>query len=148
MKIGEASAQSGISERMIRHYEKIGLMPKAARRDSGYRDYDDRDVHALRFIGRARDLGFSVEEIRRLLELWHDRSRASADVKALALARAAELKRKERHLHEMRRTLEHLAASCHGDDRPDCPILGGLEARPRDLHHLRRARRPTVEGAG
>jgi Cu(I)-responsive transcriptional regulator len=130
VKIGEASAASGISERMVRHYEKIGLMPAAARRDSGYRDYDEKDVHTLTFIGRARDLGFSIEEIRRLLGLWHDRTRASADVKALALARAAELKRKERELHEMRRSLEYLAASCHGDDRPDCPILGGLEGKP------------------
>jgi Cu(I)-responsive transcriptional regulator len=130
VKIGEASAATGISERMIRHYEKIGLIPAAARRESGYRDYDRRDVHTLTFIGRARDFGFGIEEIRRLLELWHDRSRASADVKALALARAAELKRKERELHEMRRSLEHLAASCHGDDRPDCPILGGLEGKP------------------
>jgi len=127
VKIGKASAASGISERMIRHYEKIGLMPEAARRDSGYRDYDERDVHALKFIGRARDLGFSVGEIAKLLELWHDTSRASADVKELALARAAELKRKERALHEMRRSLEHLAERCHGDDRPECPILGGLE---------------------
>lgn len=127
MKIGEAASASGISERMIRHYETIGLMPKAARRDSGYRDYQDRDVHTLRFIGRARDLGFSIDEIRRLLELWHDRRRASADVKALALSRAAELKRKEAELRDMRRSLEHLAASCHGDERPDCPILGGLE---------------------
>lgn len=127
MRIGEASASSGISERMIRHYEKIGLMPAAARRESGYRDYDRRDVHSLRFIGRARDLGFSVEEIRKLLELWHDRTRASADVKALALARATELQRKEQELHEMRRSLEHLAACCHGDNRPDCPIIHDLE---------------------
>jgi Cu(I)-responsive transcriptional regulator len=112
---------------MIRHYEKIGLVDPAPRRDSGYRDYGDRDVHTLRFIGRARDLGFAIEEIRKLVGLWNDRSRASADVKALALARAAELKRKERELYEMRRSLEHLAASCHGDGRPECPILGGLE---------------------
>jgi Cu(I)-responsive transcriptional regulator len=130
VKIGEASAASGISERMIRHYEKIGLMPEPIRRDSGYRDYDERDVHTLKFIGRSRDLGFSVDEIGRLLELWHDRSRASADVKALALDRARELKRKEKALHEMRRSLEHLAASCHGDERPECPILGGLEGSP------------------
>lgn len=130
MKIGEASAASGISERMIRHYEKIGLMPAAPRRQSGYRDYGQRDLHTLKFIGRARDLGFSIEDIRKLLALWQDRSRASGDVKALALARAAELKRKERELHEIRRSLEHLAASCHGDDRPDCPILGGLEGKP------------------
>jgi MerR family copper efflux transcriptional regulator len=127
VKIGQASSKSGISERMIRHYEKIGLMPKAARRDSGYRDYDERDVHTLKFIGRARDLGFSVEEIGKLLALWQDRSRASADVKALTLVRVVELKRKERALHEMRRSLEHLANSCHGDDRPDCPIIGGLQ---------------------
>jgi MerR family transcriptional regulator, copper efflux regulator len=133
VKIGEASAASGISERMIRHYEKIGLMPAAARRDSGYRDYGARDVHTLRFVGRARDIGFTIEEIRKLLELWHDRTRASADVKALALARAADLKRKERALHEMRRSLEHLAEKCHGDERPDCPILGGLEGRPATL---------------
>ncbi|MEO7635517.1 MAG: Cu(I)-responsive transcriptional regulator [Sphingomicrobium sp.] len=131
MKIGGASAASGISPRMIRHYEKIGLLAAAARRDSGYRDYDERDVHTLRFVGRARDLGFSVEEIGKLLALWNDRSRASGDVKALALARAAELKRKARALDEMRRALEHLAASCHGDDRPECPIIGGLEGLAR-----------------
>ena len=128
MKIGEAAAASGISERMIRHYEKIGLIAAAARTDSGYRDYDPRDVHTLRFIGRARDLGFSIEEIGQLVALWNDRSRSSADVKALALTRAAELKRKVEHLEEMRATLESLAARCHGDDRPECPILGGLEA--------------------
>lgn len=127
MKIGEAAAASGISGRMIRHYEKIGLMPEAARRHSGYRDYDQREVHTLRFIGRARDLGFSIEEIRQLVGLWQDKSRASADVKALAQTRVAELKRKERQLREMRRSLEELAVSCHGDDRPECPIIGGLE---------------------
>lgn len=131
MKIGEAAAASGISERMIRHYEKIGLVPRTARKDSGYRDYDQRDVHTLRFIGRARDLGFPLEEIRTLLALWNDRERSSADVKALALTRAAELKRKERELHEMRRSLEHLAASCHGDERPDCPIIDDLESSGR-----------------
>jgi MerR family copper efflux transcriptional regulator len=127
MKVGQASAASGVSERMIRHYEKIGLMPAAARRDSGYRDYDERDVHTLRFVGRARDLGFPIEEIRQLLALWQDRERSSSDVKALALARAAELRRKERELHDMRRSLEQLAASCHGDQRPQCPILDDLE---------------------
>jgi MerR family copper efflux transcriptional regulator len=127
VKIGQASSASGISERMIRHYEKIGLMPAAARRNSGYRDYSSTDVHTLTFIGRARDLGFSVEEIRKLLQLWQDRSRASHDVKALALARAAELKRKEDALHQMCGALEHLAACCHGDERPDCPIIGELE---------------------
>ena len=128
MKIGQASRESGVSQRMIRHYEAIGLIPAAARRDSGYRDYDVRDVNTLRFIRRARDLGFSVEEIGKLLALWHDRGRASAEVKALALSRAAELKRKARELDEMRRSLEHLAAHCHGDKRPDCPILSELGA--------------------
>ena len=127
MKIGEVSAQAGVSQRMIRHYEKIGLIAPAARRDSGYRDYDQRDVHTLRFIGRARDLGFPIEEIGQLLALWQDRGRSSADVKAVALARAAELKRKAEELDSMRRSLERLAAECHGDERPDCPILDDLE---------------------
>jgi Cu(I)-responsive transcriptional regulator len=126
MNIGQASAQSGVSQRMIRHYEAIGLIPKAKRRESGYRDYDDRDVHTLRFIRRARDLGFPIEEIGQLLALWQDRSRASADVKALAEARAEELRRKEEEIRAMRRTLEDLARHCHGDARPDCPILDDL----------------------
>lgn len=128
MNIGRASKASGVSQRMIRHYEAIGLIPKAARRDSGYRDYDERDVHTLRFIARSRDLGFPIGEIGRLLELWQDRSRASAEVKTLALARIDELKRKERELREMRRTLEHLAETCQGDGRPDCPIIESLAA--------------------
>lgn len=126
MNIGQASKASGVSQRMIRHYEAIGLIPKAARRESGYRDYDERDVHTLRFIARSRDLGFPIEEIGKLLALWQDRGRASAEVKALALARVEELKKKERELHEMRRTLEHLAKTCQGDDRPDCPIIETL----------------------
>lgn len=130
MKIGEISAASGVSQRMIRHYEKIGLIPPASRRDSGYRDYDQRDLHMLRFIGRARDLGFPIEDIRPLLALWTDRSRASADVKELALSRVAELKQRVAVLEQMRRTLEHLAKSCHGDDRPECPILDELETGP------------------
>ncbi len=127
MKIGEISEASGVSQRMIRHYEKIGLIPPAARRDSGYRDYDQRDLHTLRFIGRARDMGFPIEEIRTLLALWHDRERSSAEVKKLAMSRAAELRERIAVLEGMRRTLEHLGASCHGDDRPDCPILDELE---------------------
>ena len=126
MKIGEASKRSGVSQRMIRHYEGLGLIPKAARRDSGYRDYDDKDVHTLQFIRRARDLGFPIEEIGKLLALWQDRGRASADVNALASASAEELKRKEKEIQAMRRSLEDLARNCHGDDRPDCPILQDL----------------------
>lgn len=146
MNIGQASKLSGVSQRMIRHYEGIGLIPKAARRDSGYRDYDERDIHTLRFIRRARDLGFPIEEIGKLLALWQDRSRASADVKALASARADELRRKEEEIRAMRRTLEDLASHCHGDDRPDCPILAdlaaddgkGASADPRRATHTRR----------
>lgn len=127
MNIGAAARASGVSERMIRHYEQIGLIPPPARRDSGYRDYSDADVHRLRFIANARDLGFATEEIVTLLALWSDRARASGEVKALALAHADELGRKARALETMRRTLIDLAQRCHGDDRPDCPILDKLE---------------------
>jgi MerR family transcriptional regulator, copper efflux regulator len=127
VKIGELSGASGVSERMIRHYEKIGLIPRAQRRESGYRDYGRADVNTLKFIRRARDLGFPIEEIGQLLSLWRDRDRASADVKALALTRAAELQRKARGLEEMRHALLDLAERCHGSDHPDCPILGALE---------------------
>lgn len=123
MKIGDASRLSGVSERMIRHYEKIDLIPPPARRDSGYRDYSDADVHRLRFAANARDLGFPIEEIRELLGLWEDNDRNSADVKALALARAEELGRKAEALAAMRATLIDLASKCHGNDRPDCPII-------------------------
>lgn len=126
MNIGQASDASGVSQRMIRHYEKIGLIPHAPRRDSGYRDYSPADLHRLRFIANARDLGFPIEEIRTLLDLWNDRSRASAEVKALATARAGELHRKAEALKAMRRTLIDLAERCHGDTRPDCPILDNL----------------------
>ena len=126
MNIGEASRASGVSAKMIRYYESIGLIPPALRTEAGYRLYTDQDVHTLRFIARARDLGFPIEEIGKLLALWRDRSRASAEVKQLALARVEELKRKERDLREMRRTLETLADACHGDDRPDCPIIEQL----------------------
>ena len=130
MKIGPAATASGVSARMIRHYEKIGLVPAPPRRDSGYRDYSEADVHRLRFIANARDLGFPIEEIRTLLGLWSDAGRSSADVKALATARAEALGRKALGLEEMRRVLLDLAARCHGDDRPDCPILDTLERQP------------------
>jgi MerR family copper efflux transcriptional regulator len=125
MNIGAASDASGVSQRMIRHYEKIALVPAPPRRGS-YRDYSDADVHRLRFIANARDLGFPIDEIRTLLELWSDRARSSAEVKALAQSRAAELGRKVRALEAMRRSLTELAQSCHGDDRPDCPIIEHL----------------------
>ncbi|HEU4960566.1 MAG TPA: Cu(I)-responsive transcriptional regulator [Sphingomonas sp.] len=126
MNIGQASKASAVSQRMIRHYEKIALIPPPPRRDSGYRDYSEADVHRLRFIANARDLGFPIEEIRALLDLWSDSARESADVKRLALARAEELHRKAAALEAMRRTLLDLATRCHGDDRPDCPIIDQL----------------------
>jgi len=127
MNIGQASEASGVSQRMIRHYEAIGLIPAPARRESGYRDYAEADVHRLRFIANARDLGFPIEEIGELLSLWSDRGRASADVKALALARAETLGRKAAQLEAMRATLIDLAERCRGDARPDCPIIARLE---------------------
>lgn len=127
MNIGAASDASGVSQRMIRHYEKIGLVPAPARRGS-YRDYADPDVHRLRFIANARDLGFPIEEIRTLLSLWSDRSRSSSEVKMLAQSRADELGRKAATLEDMRSTLLELVNRCHGDDRPDCPILRRMEA--------------------
>lgn len=126
MNIGEAALASGVTQRMIRHYEGIGLIPKAARRASGYRDYDERDVRTLTFIARSRDLGFPIDEIGKLLALWHDGGRSSAEVKALALARIEALKKKEREIAEMRRTLADLTQTCHGDNRPDCPIIDTL----------------------
>lgn len=129
MKIGRASEASGVSQRMIRHYEKIGLVPSPPRRDSGYRDYSDVDVHRLRFVANARDLGFPIEEIRTLLGLWSDEARSSVDVKTLATARAEELGRKAAALEKMRRALLDLAARCHGDDRPDRPIIDDFERR-------------------
>jgi MerR family transcriptional regulator, copper efflux regulator len=126
VNIGQASAASGVSQRMIRHYEKIGLIPPPPRRESGYRDYSNADVARLRFAAHARDLGFPVEEIRALLGLWQERTRSSADVKALALARAEDLGRKARALEQMKATLLDLASRCHGDDRPECPIIDDL----------------------
>lgn len=129
MKIGEAAEASGVSAKMIRHYEAHGLTPKAGRTQSGYRMYDAGDVHVLRFIRRARDLGFTVNEIRTLLGLWNNRRRASGDVKRLATKHIADLDAKIAGLQAMRRTLTTLAHNCHGDERPDCPILDDL-ARP------------------
>lgn len=125
MNIGQAAAGSGVSAKMIRHYEAIGLI-EAARSDNGYRVYDARDVAVLRFIRHARDLGFPLEDVRRLLALWRDRGRASAEVKRLALAHVAALETKADSLRSMASSLRHLADHCHGDDRPDCPILEDL----------------------
>ncbi|WP_147081946.1 Cu(I)-responsive transcriptional regulator [Methylobacterium haplocladii] len=130
MNIGQAAEASGVSAKMIRHYESIGLVPRADRRNSGYRDYGPQDVHRLGFVRRARDLGFPLERIRVLLGLWGDPGRSSAEVKALALSHIGELEGKARHLQEMAGVLRGLALSCDGDERPDCPIIAGLEAGP------------------
>lgn len=127
MTIGEAAKASGVTAKMIRYYEEIGLITEVARTDAGYRIYTDADVHTLRFIRRARDLGFPVEDISALLALWQDRSRQSADVKRVALEHVADLERKIRELQEMAATLRNLASSCAGDGRPDCPILEDFE---------------------
>jgi Cu(I)-responsive transcriptional regulator len=128
MNIGEAARKSGVTAKMIRHYEEIGLISKATRTDSGYRRYGGSDVHTLRFIRRARSLGFSIRQIATLLSLWRDQRRPSSKVKALALAHIAELDARIGEMQAMQRTLQQLAAHCHGDERPDCPILDGLAA--------------------
>ncbi|MBO6552021.1 MAG: Cu(I)-responsive transcriptional regulator [Roseitalea sp.] len=131
MNIGQAADASGVSAKMIRYYEQNGLIPPAARTEAGYRVYSEQDVHMLRFIRRARDLGFSVDAIGGLLDLWRDQSRQSADVKRLALEHVRSLRRKIGELEAMADTLEDLAANCSGDHRPDCPILNDLE-RPKE----------------
>lgn len=126
LTIGEAARRTGVSAKMIRWYEATGLLPPAIRSEAGYRHYDQSDLHTLRFVRRARDLGFSVETIADLLALWRDRARPSAGVKAIAEQQIADLRRRITELEGMARTLEHLAESCCGDDRPDCPILDDL----------------------
>jgi MerR family copper efflux transcriptional regulator len=126
MNIGAVSQRSGVPAKTIRYYESIGLIRAADRRDNNYRDYSEADVQTLRFISRARSLGFSVKEVGALLTLWHDKHRASHDVKALALRHVEEIDRKVAALQSMRRTLVGLAEQCHGDGRPDCPILEDL----------------------
>lgn len=126
MNIGQAAKQSGLSAKMIRYYEATGLLQAAHRSDSGYRLYGKDDLHTLAFIKRSRDLGFSLEEVGKLLTLWQDRQRASADVKALAREHIAELNQKIEEMASLRDTLQELVDHCHGDDRPDCPILKDL----------------------
>jgi Cu(I)-responsive transcriptional regulator len=126
MNIGDAARASGASAKMIRHYETLGLLKRTRRSVGGYRLYDDTDVHTLRFIRRARDLGFSMADITRLLGLWQDRRRASAAVRRIAQAHISDLDRRIAEMQELRRTLEHLVHHCHGDQRPDCPILDDL----------------------
>lgn len=130
MNIGEASAASGVSAKMIRYYEEIGLISPAGRTASNYRVYDADSVNRLRFVRRARNLGFSLEETERLLKLWDDKARASVEVKSLALAHVEELEGKIAEMQAMRDTLVHLAERCQGNDRPNCPILADLEGKP------------------
>ena len=126
MNIGTVARQSGVPAKTIRYYESVGLIDAADRTAAGYRVYDRHDVETLRFVQRARSLGFSVDAVGSLLALWRDRSRSSAEVKALAERRVADIDRKIAELAEMRGTLTHLMERCHGDDRPECPILQGL----------------------
>ncbi|MES2785713.1 MAG: Cu(I)-responsive transcriptional regulator [Pseudomonadota bacterium] len=128
MNIGEAAEKAGVTPKMVRHYESLGLLPKVHRTESGYRVYGESEVHTLRFIKRSRDLGFSIPVIGELVKLWQDRRRPSASVKKVASAHLAELDRKITEMESMRKTLGHLIHCCHGDDRPDCPILGDLES--------------------
>ncbi len=134
MNIGEAAKASAVSAKMIRHYEGLGLLPKVPRSESGYRQYDEATVHTLRFIRRSRDLGFGLPEIEKLLGLWRNRRRSSAEVKRIALEHAADLQRRIDEMRAMQRTLQQLAHCCHGDERPDCPILDDLAAGRNTAH--------------
>lgn len=126
MNIGEVAAETGITSKSIRYYESIGLIPEAQRTDGGYRQYSDKDVQTLHFVRRARNLGFTVGEVEELLSLYRDRNRASADVRDIAIKHITDLDKKVAELEGMRATLTHLVEKCHGDDRPDCPILDDL----------------------
>jgi len=130
LNISQAALAAGIHPKMVRYYESIGVMPPAQRTASGYRQYSQTDVHTLQFVRRARDLGFSLEDIQQLVSLWHNQSRTSAEVKQLALEHMQQLENKISELQTMYQTLRHLAAACHGDERPDCPILSDLASAP------------------
>lgn len=129
VNIGAAARASGVSAKMVRHYEALGLLGAVARTDSGYRQYTPADIHTLRFIKRSRELGFSMAEIAELVGLWHDRERASADVKRIAQRHVGELEQRIAAMQDMRRTLQDLLRHCHGDERPECPILDDLSGR-------------------
>jgi Cu(I)-responsive transcriptional regulator len=148
VNIGDAAKASGVSAKMIRYYEQIGLIPPAGRTHSGYRDYTEKDVHVLRFVRRARDLGFSVAEIDGLLQLWRNRRRRSADVKRIALDHIQDLQRRIADMQEMAATLQQLATCCSGDDRPDCPILADLEQPSAAAAGQPRRRRGAVDNRG
>jgi Cu(I)-responsive transcriptional regulator len=126
VNIGEAAARAGVSAKMLRHYETLGLLPQVHRTDSGYRQYTEADVHILRFIKRSRDLGFSMAEIAELVSLWQNRRRTSASVRRIAQKHAQDLAERIKAMQSMQRTLNHLIHCCQGDERPDCPILDDL----------------------
>ena len=134
VNIGQAAQQSGVSAKMVRHYESLGLLARVGRSESGYRQYAQADVHTLRFIKRARALGFSMPEIAELASLWQNRRRASANVKRVAQKHATELAQRIEAMQAMQRTLAHLIHCCHGDERPDCPILDDLAGAARPKH--------------
>jgi Cu(I)-responsive transcriptional regulator len=156
LNIGQAAAASGVSAKMIRHYEEVGLLPAARRTESGYRQYDESEVQTLRFIRHSRDLGFSIPEIAQLVSLWQNRRRPSREVKALAREHIRELEEKAQEILAMKSALEHLVRCCRGDDRPECPIIDSLAAEqfggngssklsseaPRNRHH----HRPRISG--
>lgn len=131
MNIGQASEMSGVSAKMIRYYESVGMLPSAARRPNGYRDYGDKDVAVLQFVRRTRDLGFSLDEVSTLLALWSDKKRSSREVKKLAEKHVADLERRVREMRAVMKTLRGLAQNCHGDDRSECPIIDDLATPPK-----------------
>lgn len=153
MNIGQAAKESGVSAKMLRYYESIGLLAQAGRTEAGYRVYSDADVRTLRFVRRGRDLGLSLERIKLLIGLWQDNDRASADVKRIATEHAAELRTKIAEMTQMCEALEGMAAACHGDHRPECPILddiargGQAEAAPNSAANSQKTRREAL-GAG
>ena len=140
LNIGEAARATGVTAKMIRHYEDIGLIGKAPRTFSGYRTYSQNELHVLRFVRQARNLGFSIKQIGELLKLWSDRKRPSSKVKELALAHARELEERIAEMQAMKATIESLARHCHGDHRPECPILEGLETGSHDAPDAARTR--------
>ena len=126
MNIGDAAKISGVNAKLIRHYESIGVIPKATRTESGYRSYSETDIHILSFVKRSRNLGFSMKEIKKLVSLWKNKSRTSSEVKSMATKYIDEMEKKISELQSVVKTLKHLSKNCHGDDRPDCPILSDL----------------------
>lgn len=127
MNIGEVSELSEVNSKMIRRYEELGIIPKAGRSLAGYRQYSEKDVHVLKFVKRSRELGFSMKDIKQLLSLWKNKSRSSAHVKSIAMKHKIELEKKQSEIQSMLKTINHLVENCHGDERPDCPIIDSLE---------------------